>query len=104
VEVDLRRGRLRIERHDGATRAWWSAGGARRSGQRWEWTSRGGLWTVVELVAGRPASWTARSRAPERRVGYGELRLVADRAPSRSLTVVEPDSSGRVAVEVRLLS
>ena len=102
VEAELRRGRLRVERRDGATRAWWAAGGARRAAGGWEWAANGGR-TVMEIVAGSLVSWAARGYRADRRVGYGELRLLADRIPSRSLTVVEPDSSGRLAVEIRLL-
>jgi hypothetical protein len=36
-------------------------------------------------------------------VGYGRLRLVAERDPTRALTIVEPGPGGRLAVEVRLL-
>ena len=102
VVVDLRRGRLRVERGDGATRAWWAAGGARRTGERWSWATSSGL-SVMELVRGRLVRWSERGHRPERNVGYGRLRLLAERDPSRALTIVEPDSSGRLIVDIRLI-
>jgi hypothetical protein len=103
VEVDLRRGRLRIERRDGATRSWWAGWGARRSGTHWEWAANGGQ-TIVELVRGRVVRWSSRDHRPERHVGYGRLRLLADSDRSRSLTTAEPDSTGRLTLEIRLPS
>ena len=79
VEIDLRRGRLRIDRHDGATRAWWSEGHGGRA--------------TVELVRGRVIRRSPRAHRPDRRVGYGKLSLIPDREPGRDLTIVEPDSA-----------
>ncbi len=56
----------------------------------------------VELIRGRVLRRSPRGHRPDRRVGYGQLRLIADREPARELTIAEPDSSGRLTIEVRL--
>ena len=83
-----RRGHGGPRRVPGATARPGSGGGA-------------GTTTRLEVVEGRVVRWAARGHAPDRRVGYGDLRVTAARDPVRSMTVVEPASDdGRLVITV----
>lgn len=93
----LRSGSVRIRRTGDAARRWWSAGGAILDGDAIRYPA---IQTVVRVRSGRIVRYQARGYREDRRVGYGDLRLIVDREPAYPLVHVEPDDGGRLEVEV----
>ncbi len=98
IELDRRKGSLRLRRNGPANLQFWCQGAPRRAGNQLIWQNG----TTLVVRAGRLAEWSPMGYTGALAVGNGLLPL-QDPAPSfHPLVTVTPDRSGSILIEVRL--